>query len=121
MAVRDLGKGLVDFIRPDNGQALNFDLMTSVGRGVVDRITGLTPARATDVIVNGVSKTATDPTKPLASVKNLPSLLKNPLENFASFNSVWTLACLTPQQFNNPPSYRNSPADLKHVVLSSAG
>jgi hypothetical protein len=31
------------------------------------------------------------------------------------------MACLTKKQFNNPPSYRNSPADLKFVVMSSGG
>lgn len=37
---------------------------------------------------------------------NLTSIVQNPLEQFASYNSLWTLAVLTPQQFNNPELYR---------------
>lgn len=39
---------------------------------------------------------------------NLNSLVPNPLENFASINYLFTLAVLTPQQFNNPASYREA-------------
>jgi hypothetical protein len=45
----------------------------------------------------------------------------NSLEQFASYTPLWTFSALTPEQFNNPRSYRNSPADLKHIVFSSAG
>lgn len=34
-------------------------------------------------------------------------LIGNPLDVFASYASLWTLAVLTPKQFNNPPSYRS--------------
>ncbi len=33
-------------------------------------------------------------------------LIGNPLDTFASYSSLWTLAVLTPKQFNNPASYR---------------
>lgn len=52
--------------------------------------------------------------------KNL-NTLDNELEKFASYNCLWTLACLTKRQYNDPRSYRNSPADLKSIVFSSAG
>lgn len=52
--------------------------------------------------------------------KNL-NTLDNPLEKFASYNCLWTMACLTKQQFNDPRSYRNNPSDLKSIVFSSAG
>ena len=42
------------------------------------------------------------------SGKNLSSLVPNPLGNFASINHLWTMAVLTPKQFNNPALYRNS-------------
>ena len=45
----------------------------------------------------------------------------NSLEQFASYTPLWTMSALEPEQFNNPKSYRNSPADLKHIVFSSAG
>jgi hypothetical protein len=44
----------------------------------------------------------------------------NPLEEFASVTPVWTLACLSPDQFNNPSSYRVD-GGLKNIVMSSAG
>jgi len=37
---------------------------------------------------------------------NLQNLVENPLEHFASFSPLWTLAVLTPEQFNNPSLYR---------------
>jgi len=37
---------------------------------------------------------------------NLKSVLRNPMENFASVATLFTLASLTPQQFNNPSTYR---------------
>ncbi len=45
----------------------------------------------------------------------------NPLEEFASYNVLWTLACLTPQQYNNPALYRGDPSQLKFVIFSSGG
>ena len=45
----------------------------------------------------------------------------NPLESFASYTPLWTFACLTPEQFNNPFSYRGKPSALKDIVFSSAG
>ena len=45
----------------------------------------------------------------------------NVLEQFASYTPLWTLACLSPDQFNNPSSYRGRPAALENVIFSSAG
>jgi hypothetical protein len=45
----------------------------------------------------------------------------NVLEEFASYTPLWTLACLEPNQYNNPNSYRGNKAALKHVIFSSAG
>ena len=46
---------------------------------------------------------------------------ENILEQFASYTPLWTLACLTPDQFNDPSSYRGKPAALENVIFSSAG
>jgi len=46
---------------------------------------------------------------------------ENILEQFASYAPLWTLCCLTPDQFNNPSSYRGIPSALENVVFSSAG
>ena len=38
---------------------------------------------------------------------NLPNIFNNPMEEFASYSSLWTMAILTPEQFNDPEgSYR---------------
>lgn len=46
----------------------------------------------------------------------LPSVVPNPLEKFATMNSLWTMAVLTPGQFNNPQSYRSE--GLKFAGMS---
>jgi hypothetical protein len=56
-----------------------------------------------------------------STIKNLPSVVPNPMEQFASVNVLWTMACLTTAQFNNPNSYRNSPSELTNIVFSSGG
>jgi hypothetical protein len=45
----------------------------------------------------------------------------NPLEQFASYSVLWTLACLTRSQFNDPSSYRGKEGALKNIVFSSGG
>jgi len=46
---------------------------------------------------------------------------ENILEQFASYTPLWTLCCLSPDQFNNPYLYRGLPGALENVVFSSAG
>jgi len=122
MAIRDIGRAVADVIRPDGGRGLNLGISSvGIGEGLAERVTGLNPARPIDPIIKGSSTTANDPNKQLSTTPNLPSVILNPLEQFASFSPMWTMACLTRQQFNNPPSYRNSPADLKYVIMSSGG
>lgn len=48
-------------------------------------------------------------------------IVANPLEQYASYNVLWTLACLTPDQFNNPALYRNNISQLQNIIFSSAG
>lgn len=121
MALRDLGRGIQDLTRPDGGPILPVDVSSAVNRGAAAVTSILTPPRASDPIVNGTSNTSADPNKVTKVSTSLPSLVKNPLEDFASMTPVWTMACLTPLQFNDPRSYRSSPSDLKHVIFSSAG
>jgi hypothetical protein len=122
MSIRDLGIINNLITKPDGTGVLNGLLSTASVTGVVERVTGLNPARAIDTITNGVSSVFTAPNKTATSGgKNLTGIIFNPLEQFASYTPLWTMACLTPQQFNNPVSYRNSPAALQHVVFASAG
>jgi len=50
-------------------------------------------------------------------VKNL---FPNPLESYASINFLWTMSCLTKEQFNNPQTYRGD-TPLENIIFSSAG
>jgi hypothetical protein len=52
---------------------------------------------------------------------NLPNIVINPLEKLATYNYLWTMAALTPEQYNNPLSYRKDPSIIENVVFSSAG
>lgn len=122
MAVRDLGKPVIAFTKPDGTETLTGGIQTIINYGSVESITGRTRPKATDVLKNGNSTVRENPlTSSKTNSKNLPSLVKNPLEDFASYNVLWTLACLTPDQFNNPSSYRNSTKDLQNVVFASGG
>lgn len=95
----------------------------SLVKGVAEVITKYAEASAKLKIVEGIPIKVVDREAGLTSaqqgnnVKGLP----NALEQFASYTPLWTMSALEPMQFNDPRSYRNSPADLKHVVFSSAG
>ncbi len=121
MAIRDLGRGIIDLVRPDGGRVLEDTFSTMIPKGIATRATDLTAPRAADFLNDGVSKVEQNPNIPDPQNNNLPSIVQNPLEEFASMTPLWTLACLTPEQFNNPASYRNSTGDLKNVIFASGG
>jgi len=56
-----------------------------------------------------------------AAAPSLLSKINNPLELFASYTPLWTMAVLERDQFNNPALYRENPSQLKHIIMSSAG
>lgn len=122
MAIRNLGQAVVSLLKPDGSPVSSSPVQTILNLGNVANITGLNPVRATDRLINGLSTAIANPTALIPSgKKNLPALFPNPLEEFASYTTLWTLACLTPEQFNNPRSYRDSPTALKHIVFASGG
>ena len=122
MAIRNLGQTVANLFKPDGTQASSSPVQTILNLGSVSNITGLNPIRATDRLINDKS-TAIANTNALipSGKKNLPALFPNPLEEFASYTTLWTLACLTPEQFNNPRSYRDNPTALKNIVFASGG
>jgi len=121
MAARELGR-ILELKKPDGTPVIPFDTAAGYNIAVAFRATEATIARATDPIQDGESKVAVDPKKiSSASIKKLPALTRNPMEDFATSTILWTLAALTPEQFNNPESYRNSPQELQNVVFSSGG
>lgn len=121
MAINYLGR-VLELKKPDGTPLLPIPGQSLLNTGTASNITNLSVAKATDFLKNGNTTVISDPKKSTsAAVKNLPSLVPNPIEQFASYSVLWTLACLTPEQFNNPSSYRSNPQALQHVVFSSGG
>lgn len=92
------------------GTATVISRLANIG-AVTNLVNGIAPSTVRDVI------TTTTATQQGKNVRGL----SNDLEQFASYTPLWTMSALTPQQFNDPRSYRNNPHDLKHVIFSSAG
>lgn len=122
-AARDIGTGAATALKPDGTPTIGSS-PGNVRAGSATVTTGAIPTspfgttEAAAVIPSIlVSKVAT--ATPAADA--LLSIQRNPLELFASYSPLWTMACLTPKQYNRPELYRNNPADLKHIILSSAG
>jgi hypothetical protein len=121
VAINYLGK-ILDLKKPDGTPISPFGSQSILGTGTVSNITNFGVSRATDFLKNGLTSIISDPTKSSSSAKkNLPNLVANPMEQFASYTCLWTLACLDKDQFNNPASYRSSPQALKNIVFSSGG
>ena len=115
-----IGKEL--FFKPDGSVVIPGFTNSTIPVGLAEKATDVTPARPT-VSPRGVGWRQQEKSKTTAAYakKDLPAVVKNPMEVFASSAVLWTFACLTPKQYNSPSSYRNSPGDLKHIVFSSAG
>ena len=121
MVARFLANAVEQF-KPDGTRAIAEFTNSVLSIGTAVRKTLEVPARATDMLENGKSNQETKSNTTAASAKkNLPSLVRSPMEVFASNNVLWTMACLTPKQFNDPKIYRNNPSALKNIVFSSAG
>jgi hypothetical protein len=121
MVARFLANAVEQF-KPDGTRAIAEFTNSVLSIGTAVRKTLEVPARASDVLENGKSNQETKSNTTAASAKkNLPSLVRSPMEVFASNNILWTFACLPPEQFNDPRSYRNKPSALKNIVFSSGG
>lgn len=118
---RDIGQAFNNLSRPDGGSLLATAASSLLPQGATSRITGLLNSPAADKIKNGVSSSLKGAADLSKGGTQLTSVIPNPLEKFASYAPMWTMACLEKNQFNNPASYRNSPKELKHVVFASGG
>lgn len=110
---------------PEEGSSITMTQMTRVGTGTIP-----VPANITQGIANRITpdfestKTQTATSKP----SELPNVFPNILENFGTINHLFTFACLTKEQYNDPASYRNNAGDLEKmpdgkglIVFASAG
>lgn len=132
---RDTG-GAENVTRPDGTSVNNLIGALSTKVGSVSNITKSIIPGAT-ILTNLLPNLRQDPTKTSSGLTSLINLFggnsggynalaggppfTNKLEQFASYSVLWTMACITPTQFNNPSSYRGNPAALNNVVFSSAG
>ena len=112
--------------KPDGTVALTGSPTISVSQGTAENVTNQGPARASNpgTAAAGIAfnQGALGTRASASSSRPDPKkLVKNPMEVFASNTVLWTLACLTPAQFNNPRLYRNNPGELTNIVFSSAG
>jgi hypothetical protein len=80
---------------------------------------------AATAAVSGVVDSATVSAVGVGSSPNglrgLGSVESNPLEKFATYNTLFTLAALSADEVNNPFLYRNTGFSEGQVVISSAG
>ena len=97
----------------------------NIAKGVANVITGQSEFGASfDIdILSNISKAADywSLTGLAAPSKPGEAPFENVLDQFATYAPLWTLACLSPDQYNNPSLYRGNPAALQNVVFSSAG
>jgi hypothetical protein len=123
---RDIGNKIQSFIKPDGNPISQITDAISTVTGTARQVTNAFSQGAT-IAIDKVKSYEPDPTKiPPLAVSFLKSVAGGPpyqniLEQFASYTPLWTLSCLTPNEFNNPDSYRNNPTRLSNVILSSAG
>lgn len=121
---RNIGKELESILKPDGSISGSIAAgAASLAQGAADVVTGLTENQAIDKIVNGASQIKKPPQKTATKGGTaLKNIVPNPLENFASFTPLFTMAVLTPDQFNVPSLYRTeSAASLSNIIFSSAG
>lgn len=123
---RNIGQALGNVLRPDGNPVLNAAAAINLAVGSARQITNAVAGGATISPEQGQNYEP-DPAKIaplLTAFVNSPAggpPYENVLEQFASYAPLWTLACLEPNQFNNPKLYRNNPSALNNVILSSAG
>lgn len=102
--------------------------VSSLASGVVKSSSVFQEARAVVNVAKSVVNTFNDTGQLVSSIRTASMSAKpggppyeNVLEQFASYAPLWTMACLEPNQINNPYTYRGIPGALRHVVFSSAG
>lgn len=122
MVARFLPTGYGEVFKPDGTTVIANPTNSTIPVAYAFRKTEEVPPRPTDPLKKGESQQQSDNrTTAGSSIKKLPAVVSNPMEVFANTNILWTMACLTPRQFNDPRSYRNNISDLKNIVFASGG
>lgn len=124
---RDIGQTIGNILRPDGGPASLITAIPGLAAGSARAIAGAFNGNSATINPSiGWDDDYGDPTqtpliKSFGVIKPGGPPYDNVLEQFASYNCVWTLCCLEPNQFNDPRTYKGNPKALKNVVISSAG
>ena len=95
--------------KPDGTNKQTTAEETSVQRALV-KPTAKTEGAVTNINESGQGDVTADDGFSMSGTAgyNLNNIVRNPLENFASYSPLWTMAVLTPKQFNNPSLYRDA-------------
>lgn len=123
-SVRNTG-GSATALKPDGTPVTLGVTPSNIGAGSATVTTGAIPTspfgttEAAAVVPSILQSQSTPPGSATAPI--LANVIKNPLELFASYTTLWTMAVLEKEQYNNPALYRENPSQLKHIILSSAG
>ncbi len=94
---------------------------SSITQGAAERVTNQKEEAATNRLKDGKPTDTKNKSINVAGGAALINIVGNPLHQFASYSPLWTLACLTKEQFNNPKLYRDNDAAITQVVFSSGG
>lgn len=124
MTIRNLGREIAGNIERASSTISQTvfnvrDNLTTIKRGVA-RVGQEVQTRASDALNNGESAIKQPADRLILQGKNLTNVVTNPLEQYASFSSLWTMACLGTEEYNRPEKYRKT-GKLNNVVFSSAG
>ena len=106
--------------KPDGTPKLPVDTPTRIPEGSAVTVSEL-PAAITEVVPNAAGNPSSSTPVSSSSGVNLAQVVPNPLEQYSSLAPLWTLAALTPEQYNNPTIYRKSTDALKHVIMAAGG
>ena len=94
-------------VKPDGTETIKEGTDTSVTKSVAFKTQREEGAKANvDKSGNSDVKPSSQETQSNISGYNLSNVVPNPLQTFATYNALWTMAVLTPKQFNNPSLYR---------------
>lgn len=112
MAIRDLGRQVSDLFKPDGSVLSKIPATETITKRAAEIVTNLqNPGAILKPDIDVVTDPGMTDPKSMAPVKKAGGPpYENILEQFASYVPLWSMACLTPKQYNDPSSYRGNPA-----------
>jgi len=114
---RDIGNNVINSIMPNGVNAIVGAFPSNITPGSITQ--AVTNIANVGQAVSNPTPTATTPVSPTSTKarKGYP----NALEEFASYTTLFTFACLNKEEVNNPYLYRQGKFSDGQIVFSSAG